>query len=338
MSNIFKGKHGPLLIAEIGGNHEGDFEYAKELTQLAIKTDVDYVKFQIYGGDTLVSSIESPDRNLHFKRFQLTKEEHIYLATLVKNAEIGYLSSVWDIEAFHWIDPYMDLYKVGSGDITAYPFLKKVAEIGKPIIISTGISTEEEVLDAVRYIRSVNSNYNNKRMLGVLQCTSMYPIAYDDVHLNVMPRLKEITGTTIGYSDHTKGIDALINAYAMGAEILEFHFTDKREGKDFRDHQVSLVPSEVNILINEINKIKKLQGDCVKRPLKIELDSGHDISFRRAVYPSRDIEKGELLSEDNLTLLRPNHGIDARYYEKILGKKVLKPLKKHEKINWDIID
>ncbi|UUX92247.1 N-acetylneuraminate synthase family protein [Methanoplanus endosymbiosus] len=333
-----KGKHGPLLIAEIGGNHEGDFEYAKHLTELAIQTDVDYIKFQIYSGESLVSSIESPDRNLHFKRFQLTKKEHLFLASLVKDAGIGYLSSVWDYDSISWIDEYLDLYKIGSGDITAYPLLKLIAQIGKPIILSTGISTEQEVIDAVRYIRSINPNYNNKEMLGVLQCTAMYPIANGDAHLNVMSKLKEITKATVGYSDHTEGIDALRYAAVMGAEILEFHFTDSREGKEFRDHAVSLVPSEVNSLINEIKIIKEFQGKCVKRPLQIELDNGHDVSFRRAVYPSKDINKGALLSQDNLTVLRPNHGIDARYYDQLIGKKAKKNIKRHEKLSWSIIE
>ena len=128
---IFKGKHGPLLIAEIGGNHEGNFEYAKKLTQLAIDADVDYIKFQIYSGDMLVSQIESPIRNKHFKKFELTKDQHIELAEMIKKAGIKYTSSVWDIDSMKWIDSYMDFYKIGSGDLTAFPVLKKIAKTGK---------------------------------------------------------------------------------------------------------------------------------------------------------------------------------------------------------------
>ena len=120
-NNPFKGKHGPLLIAEIGGNHEGDFEYAKKLTQLAIDSDVDYVKFQIYSGDNLVSKKESPTRNKHFKKFELSKEQHIELANMVVESGLKYTSSVWDINSMMWINDYMDFYKIGSGDLTAYP-------------------------------------------------------------------------------------------------------------------------------------------------------------------------------------------------------------------------
>lgn len=334
MNHPFKGKHGPLLIAEIGGNHEGDFEYAKRLAQMAIDSDVDYVKFQIYTGDTLVSSLESPDRNKHFKKFELSQEQHMYLAEMVKEAGILYTSSVWDISAMEWLDKYISLYKIGSGDLTAYPVLKKTTEKGKPMIVSTGLSTEKEVLETIAYIQSVNPVYQSKDMLAILQCTSMYPIAQSDAHLNVMPRLKELTGLTIGYSDHTEGSKALLYAVAMGAEILEFHFTDNREGKVFRDHKVSLTPFEIKELIEEIKLIKSLQGNAIKQPVPIELDNKHEISFRRAVYPSRDIKAGEILTEENLTVLRPNHGIDAREYEALLGKKAKMDLAKHQKLTW----
>jgi N-acetylneuraminate synthase/N,N'-diacetyllegionaminate synthase len=330
----FIGKHGPLLIAEIGGNHEGDFEHAKDLCRLAIDSDVDFVKFQIYTGDTLVSSMESPTRNKHFKKFELLPDQHIELAEMVTNAGIGYTSSVWDLEAMQWIDKYIPVYKIGSGDLTAYPVLRKTAKSGKPIILSTGLSTEDEVLESVDYIQKVNPLYKDPNYLAVLQCTSMYPIAPGDAHLNVMSRLKEKTGLTIGYSDHTEGSKALYYAVAMGAEVLEFHFTDSREGKVFRDHKVSLTPNEIKDLIAEIKLIKAYQGDPVKRPVNIELENEHEISFRRAIYPIRDIEKGEELTEKNTGVLRPNHGIDARQYEKVIGKKAKRSLKRHEKLDW----
>ena len=334
----FIGKHGPLLIAEIGGNHEGNFEYAKKLCQLAIDSDVDYIKFQIYTGDKLVSKLESPIRNKHFKKFELTKENHIYLAKMIKEAGLFYTSSVWDIESLEWLNPFVDIYKIGSGDLTAYPMLKKTAKMGKPIIISTGLSKEQEVLNAIKYIQNINSDYKLKDMLGVLQCTSMYPIPFEDANLNVMRRLKELTDLTVGYSDHTEGSKAMYYATAIGAEILEFHFTDSRENKSFRDHMVSLTKDEVKELISEIKTIEKLKGSYVKKPLKIEIDNGHHLSFRRSVYPSRNIKADEILSEENLTVLRPNHGIDARDYDKLIGKKAVTDLLMHQKINWKNIE
>jgi N-acetylneuraminate synthase/N,N'-diacetyllegionaminate synthase len=338
MNSPFKGKYGPLLIAEIGGNHEGNFEYAKKLTGQAIATGVDFVKFQIYSGDTLVSSMESPDRNKHFKKFELTREQHLYLAHMVREAGIQYMSSVWDVEVMEWIDPFMPVYKVGSGDLTAYPVLKQIVKKDKPIILSTGLSTEKEVLETIGYIQRLNPHYQSREMLAILQCTSMYPIEASDSHLQVMQTFRDLTGLTVGYSDHTVGSKALYYAVAMGAEILEFHFTDSREGKSFRDHKVSLVPSEVTELIEEIKLINAYRGDSTKKPLVIELENGHEKSFRRAVYPKLDLPSGTILTEDNLTVLRPNHGIDAREFEKVLGKTLLKDVRRHQKLTWDMIN
>jgi len=334
-NNVLDGKYGPLLIAEIGGNHEGDFGYAKELTNQAIASGVDYVKFQIYTGDKLVSSVESPDRNKHFKKFELTTTQHMELAQMVIDAGLKYTSSVWDIESMTWIDDFISFYKIGSGDLTSYPVLKSTAKVGKPIVISTGLSTEKEVLESIEFIQNVNPIYKDPDNLGVLQCTSMYPIRPNDAHLNVMKRLKEITNLKIGYSDHTEGSRALKYATVMGAEILEFHFTDSRENKKFRDHKVSLTCDEVKDLIREIEIIKTMQGNTVKQPLEIELENGHLESFRRAVYPARDIAIGEILTEDNLTVLRPNVGIDARSYYELIGKKSKVNLKMHQKLSWE---
>lgn len=337
MTINFKGKHGPLLIAEIGGNHEGDFEYAKRLTQLAIDTDVDYIKFQLYSGDTLVSSVENPDRNKHFKKFELTKAQNIELAEMVKAAGIGYMASVWDEEVLSWIDPYMDIYKIGSGDLTAFPVLKTTSLYRKPMIVSTGLSTEGDVLEVVDYIRSLDDYYKSEDSLALLQCTSMYPIAMSDANLDVVQRLKDLTGLPVGYSDHTVGSQALKYAYAMGAQILEFHFTDTREGKLFRDHQVSLIPSEVKGLIEELAMIQVLKGNPVKEPLEIEKEANHVETFRRAVYPSRDIQAGEILTKENLTVLRPNRGIDARAFDQVLGKVIKEDVKKHQRLSWEMM-
>ena len=331
----FKSKNGSLLIAEIGGNHEGNFDYAKKLTKLAIDSKVDVIKFQIYKADTLVSKSESPSRNKHFRAFELSKSQHVYLAEMVKESGIKYSSSVWDIDALDWLDKFIDIYKIGSGDLTAYPILKETCKTGKPMIISTGLASEAEVVETVKYIQRSNCRYEQKDYLGILQCTTMYPIPFEDANLNVIKRFREIFDATIGYSDHTEGSKALKYAHALGAEILEFHFTDTRTDKEFRDHKVSLTKSDVLDLIKEMELINKLKGHQTKKPLKIEIDNGHDKSFRRAVYPSKDIKNGELLSDQNLTVLRPLSGVDARSYYDLMGKVAAKDFKTHEKINRD---
>jgi len=332
---FFSGKHGPLLIAEIGGNHEGNFEYAKQLTEYAIQSDVDFIKYQIYTGDSLVSKIEGKQRNEHFKKFELTKAQHIELATQVLNAGKGYMASVWDLNALSWIDEYMTIYKIGSGDLTAYPVLEVISKIGKPIILSTGLSTQKEVLETIDFIQGINDIYRNPNYLAILQCTSMYPIEPKYANLLVIETLKKVTDLTIGYSNHTIGNKALLYAYLIGAKILEFHFTDCAENRSFRDHQISLTKEGVLELISEIKEIQIYKGDGIKQPMDIETDNGHDISFRRALYLNKNMKKGDVIDYNDLIALRPLVGIDARCYKKILGKKLKIDKKAFEKINWE---
>lgn len=337
MSNCFNGKHGPLIIAEIGGNHEGNFDYARRLANLAIESDVDFIKFQLYTGDTLVSPVEGQQRNQHFKKFELSKEQHIELAQICINAGKKYMASVWNPDFIEWIDPYISIYKIGSGDMTAYPHLRKFALTGKPMIISTGLATLEEVLATVRFVQSVNPIYRSADYLALLQCTSMYPISFGDTNLAVMQIFREHTGLTVGYSDHTEGSKAMEIAVAMGAQILEFHFTDDREGKTFRDHKVSLTKEEVWKLLANIREVQTLLGNGEKKPVQTEIDNGHVISFRRAIYAIKDLEAGTTLCEEDLTTLRPNHGIDARDWEKVIGKRLNKRIRAYERLDWNII-
>jgi sialic acid synthase SpsE/spore coat polysaccharide biosynthesis protein SpsF (cytidylyltransferase family) len=311
-SSPWRGKHGPLLIAEIGGNHEGSFDAAKELTRQAISTGVDYVKFQLYRGDTLVSSYESPDRNAHFKRFELSRVQHIELAEMCQEGGVGYMASVWDLEMLEWIDSYMPIYKIGSGDLTAWPIIKEFAKREKPIILSTGLATLDEVMQTVAQIQSVDCRYCDPYWLCILQCTSMYPISAADANLQVMSTLKQATGLSTGYSDHTEGGVALRIAAAMGAEVLEFHFTDTRKGKVFRDHKVSLTPQELIALQNDLDMMHVFKGDGLKRPQPSEIEEGHVLSFRRGAYLPYPAKAGQMVNPRALRFLRPNHGLDAR--------------------------
>lgn len=335
--NLSCGSHGPLLIAEIGGNHEGDFDTARRLADLAIEAGADAIKFQVYFGDTLVSVRESPDRNAHFKNFELTPGQHLALAEQVLTAGRAYVASVWDLDAFAWIDPVVSAYKIGSGDLTAPPFLQAAAQTGKPMILSTGLSAMAEVEAAIDFVRSGHPAYRDPQMLAVLQCTSMYPIDVSDAQLSVMRALAAF-GVTVGYSDHTLGCRALEVAAAMGAQLLEFHFTDRKHGRSFRDHQLSLDIEDVRRLVRALDEINVLKGTPDKRPLHIELANGHVESFRRAVYPSRTIEPGELLTEHNVCVLRPNHGIDARDYYRLLGHRARRRLLRHERLDWQDVE
>lgn len=321
----WKGAAGPLTIAEIGGNHEGDFEVAKSMAASAIRSGADCVKFQLYTGASLVSPVESPARHAHFKTFELAKEQHIYLAEMCREAGTAYVSSVWDEEMLGWIDPYMGFYKVGSGDLTAWPLLAKLAERGKPILLSTGLATLDEAVQTVAQIQAVDDRYTRPEWLCIMQCTAMYPIPDHDANLRVMDALRAATGLAVGYSDHTIGGAALRAATAMGAEALEFHFTDaaSRAGKAFRDHKVSLVEEEVAALMTDLAQITALRGRPVKVPQPSELDEAHEVSFRRAAYLNRDGRAGEVIAAEDLAILRPAHGTDARDAATLIGKPLL---------------
>jgi len=324
------------LIAEIGGNHEGNFEYALELTELAVLSAADCIKFQLYTGETIVNKLVDPDRHKHFLKFELTKEQHIDLAKLCINKGKEYLASVWNTSMLSWIDPFLSRYKVGSGDLTNKILLKEFAKRGKPIILSTGLSCLAEVLDAIKFIREINPIYSQDGYLTVMQCTSMYPIGDEDANLSVLSSFAKIDNVTLGYSDHTKDSEALYLAAAKGAKVLEFHFTDTRDGKTFRDHQVSLTRSEVDALRQRINRAELLMGNLEKVPLKIEEDNGHVNSFRRALYLNRDISAGNIITEEFCVALRPNVGISAWDIDKVVGLRAKRSIAKLEPLSFSM--
>ena len=330
--NIWRGKFGPLLIAEIGGNHEGDFNYAKRLVKLAIISGVDVIKFQIYQGKNLVSPVESKKRFKHFKKFELTQKQHISIAKMCQKAKVCYLASVWDNQSLIGIDKYLKFYKIGSGDLTAYPILSALSKRGKPIILSTGLSTLSEINKTIKFIRSQNKVYNKNQYISLLQCTSSYPTPDNEVNLDVIQNLKKSTNLTVGYSHHNKGDLPLISAYLLGAKILEFHFTDTRKGKIFRDHKISLTPTETRVMIEKIKRINILKGKNIKNPTRSEIKSKNIKTFRRAIYLNKNIKKGQIIKKNDIVCLRPNNGIDARDFMKIIGKKASKNFLAYKKI------
>ena len=322
-----------FFIAEIGGNHEGDFEYAKRLTDLAIESGADAIKFQFYTGDSLVSKLESADRNAHFKKFELSNQQNLALIGMVEEGDAIPMASVWSEQMLQWANPRLPLHKVGSGDLTCYPMLALLAKTGKPIILSTGLSTIKEVANAVSYIEKLNPTYISERKLALLQCTSSYPTPDADANIGAMLALKSEFGLPVGYSDHTLGSYAIEVAVSAGAEIIEKHFTDSRDGKTFRDHLIALTRDEVKDSLDRMRHIKLLLGQGDKVLTKSEEEAQHHISFRRSIYASQSIKAGELLTEDNLTVLRPFHGLCASRFDDILGCRAKQDIHAHQVLN-----
>ncbi len=326
----------PYLIAEIGGNHQGDFEYAKKLLNKAIESKVDCIKFQIYKGESLVNKNLSKTRFEHFKKFELEKDQHIYLAEKCKEAGIDYNSSIWSIDMLDWVDEYLSFYKIGSGDLTNFLLIKELTKRGKPIFISTGLSNEKEILRTVTFIREQNEVYKKTENLCILQCTSMYPIPLKEANLLCISRFKEKFNCLAGYSDHTIGSEAIYLASLLGAEIIEFHFTDNKNNKTFRDHQVSLTKEDIHELIKRFKNTSDLLGNNIKRPQKSEIENNHLETFRRAVFPKNFIKKGEIIKKESLCTLRPKIGTCASDFFEVVGSVALKDIEPLQVIRKEI--
>jgi N,N'-diacetyllegionaminate synthase len=326
------------LIAEIGGNHEGNFEYACQLNDLAIKSQADIVKYQLYTGGTIANSIVDNDRFNHFRKFELTKEQHSKLASDCVNAGKEYLASVWDIDFLNHMDPFLKRYKVGSGDLTNKLLIREFCRRKKPIILSTGLASFEEVKNCLKFIRSLDDFYKRQGSIYLMQCTSMYPIADNDSNLSVIPSYANFENIIPGYSDHTTGIDALFFSVTLGARILEFHFTDNRAGKTFRDHSVSLTNNEISELADKIKQFDIFYGNSSKKPLEIEISTDHTRTFRRGVYLNRDVKMGTVITETDLVALRPNVGISAWEVDQVIGRKCLVDISKLQPLNWNMFE
>jgi len=324
----------PVLIAEIGGNHQGDFGKAIELVDMALECRVDMVKLQTYFADTLVEKSYSPERWSHFKKFELTIEQHVQLAERITKAGKQYLSSIWDAESYRHLEEYLKYVKIGSGDAVCQTFLERAAKTSKPIILSTGLCDLEEVSSSIDILRSTNSFYEKRENIYLLQCTAMYPIPLEESNLAIMSKYREF-GCMVGYSDHTVGNFALEVASVMGADMLEFHFTDDKENETFRDHRVSLDAADVETLVDYLGDVTTVVGSNVKEPTSSEMENGHVASFRRGAYLNKNLVNGSVIKASDLIEKRPMN--DGLTYSELIGKKLSKDLKKGDAVEQDNI-
>jgi len=328
----------PYIIAEIGGNHEGDFDYAKKLLIEAAEAGADAAKFQTYYPDKIVSKVEDKNRHNHFSKFVLSIENYKELASIAHDNGISFMSSIWDRDSLFELDPFINIHKIGSGDLTNFPLIEEIISTDKPLIISTAMATMDEIHETVNFIKKINPSYICKSKLAILQCVAMYGDLKDEyANLNVISSLrKDFKNLTIGYSDHTKGIYAANIAVALGAKILEIHFTDDKN-RDFRDHKLSATKKDIIELKENISKTLKLLGSNVKLP-EVKIETNERIrEFRRACYFKEDVKKGEVITYESLTTLRPCEGIDARDFYKLIGKRMNVNKKAFEAIYWDDI-
>lgn len=326
-----------LIIAEAGVNHNGSINLAKQLVDKAKEAGADIIKFQTFNPESLTSKYaekaayqkittdaEESQQDM-LRKLTLTNEDFYDLKKYCDDAGIKFLSTPFDLESISFLEKLgCDMWKIPSGEITNLPYLEKIASTHKPLIMSTGMATLDEVGDALQALKN-----NGAGEVTLLHCTTQYPAPYDSVNLKAMLTLKEKFGCRVGYSDHTKGIEVPIAAVAMGAEVIEKHFT-LDINMPGPDHKASLEPDELKAMVSSIRHIEQAMGDGVKKPSETEIPN--KTVARKSIIAARDIKKGEVLTEENLTTKRPGNGISPMKWHEILGTRAVRNFKEDELI------
>lgn len=320
-----------MIIAEAGVNHNGDLETAKSLIEVAAKSGADYVKFQTFSANQLVTKkarkaryqiqgSSSDDSQFEMLRsLELNELMHRELIEESRDQGIGFISTAFDIESANMLLSFgQNIFKIPSGEITNLPYLRHIGGFRKRVILSTGMSTLQEVLDALKILNLAGTSNSQ---VTVLHCTSAYPTPVADVNLSAMQTMKEALNIEVGYSDHTLGFEVAIAAVALGATVIEKHFTLDRNLPG-PDHKVSLEPDELNSMVAKIRNIEKALGDGVKRPMQSELENIDLV--RRSIVAKCSINQGETFSELNLAVKRPGTGESPMSWDRIVGMKASK--------------
>lgn len=307
-----------LVVAEIGNNHEGNFEAARLLVDRAAECRVDAVKFQTFRTEHYVSRSDA-DRFARLRSFELTPAQFEELAGRARSRGLLFLSTPFDLQSADFLATIVDAFKISSGDNTFYPLLKRVAGFGKPVIVSTGLADVGEIRRAVDTVRS-----GGAREVSVLHCVSSYPVPPEQANLRSIPFLASQLDVPVGYSDHTTGIEASVLAVALGARILEKHFTLDHDYSAFRDHKLSADPGEMAELVRRVREAERLLGQAAKSAQPCE-QSGL-LAFRRSVVAVRDLPAGHRLTPEDLTWVRPGGGMAPGDEGSLLGRQLKRAL------------
>lgn len=326
-----------FIIAEAGVNHNGNLALAKKLIDVAKEAGADAVKFQTFQTEQVITKsaqkaayqqITTGEQESQYemvKKLELTFDEFTTLKEYCDHSEILFLSTPFDMESIEYLETIdLPIYKIPSGEITNLPYLIRIAETLKPIIMSTGMSNLEEIGNTV----SILKQHGNKD-LTLLHCNTEYPTPFEDVNLNAMLTLRNTFQTDVGYSDHTLGIEASVAAVALGATVIEKHFTlDKNmEGPD---HKASLNPEELKLMVQSIRNIERALGEGEKKPSKSELKN-RDIA-RKSIVAKVPIQEGEVFSAANITVKRPGNGVTPMRWFDVIGQTAKRAFKEDEPI------
>lgn len=306
-----------LVVAEIGNNHEGSYTLAEELIGLAVEAGVRAVKFQTFKTQYFVSK-KDIDRFNRLKSFELSEQDFIRLSEHAREAGVLFISTPLDLESAKFLISIVDAYKIASSDNNFYPLLKYVAETFKPIIMSSGLADIKLIKESQHYINTIWNNRNVNPGLAVLHCVTAYPVPPEQANLLAIHQMKKELNCVVGYSDHSLGINACKIAVALGARIIEKHFTINKNYSSFRDHQLSADPAEMTALVKSIKEINTLLGTGVKIPQQVELSAMQ--ALRRSIAAKKELSKGHKIEYDDLMWIRPGDGLAAGNENLIIGK------------------
>lgn len=329
-----------LIIAEAGVNHNGSLELAKQLIDKAVEAGVDIIKFQTFKSEKLVSKAarqaEYQQRNIGkkdegqlamLKKLELSQADHEELISYCNERGIRFFSTAFDMDSIDYLHSLdMGLWKIPSGEITNYPYLRKIAQYKAPVILSTGMCEISDIEAAMKVLLDFGVQ---KEQITILHCNTEYPTPFADVNLKAMLEIGEKFSVQIGYSDHTKGIEVPIAAVALGATVIEKHFTlDKNmEGPD---HKASLEPDELKAMVSAIRNIEQALGSGHKT---ISESERKNIEIaRKSIVAARPIETGELLTEENLTVKRPGNGISPMRWNEVVGTRAVQSFNEEDPI------
>jgi len=315
-----------FVVAETGGNYNGCFETAVELVRKAAESRADAVKFQVYRAEGIVTKAApshvpsltgSKSQFERYKSLEFSKEQYQELAHLAKQLGVVFLSSVFDEECADMMEEFVPAFKIASGDVTNLPLIRHVAKKGKPVILSTGMASIEEIREAIKELP--------KNRLVLLHCVSRYPTPVEIANLRTIPFLREEFGVPVGYSDHTLGAIACIVAVALGAVIIEKHFTlDKNQ--QIGDHRLSADPQDFKQMVDDIREVEKALGRYAKQLDAAEVEMRK--LARRSLVARDNIPQGAILTKEMLIPLRPATGISPSLIDQVVGKRTARAIKK----------
>ena len=331
------GREPCFIIVEAGSNHNGKLEIAKKMIDVAVESGVDAVKFQIFQAENLYSKY-TPEfsylkgKNTYelIKSIETPREWIKELSSYCKDKNIDFLASAFDFEAVDLLEKYVPAFKIASFEITDLELIKYTAEKGKPMIISTGMANLSEIEDAINAIKSVG----NENII-LLHCNSLYPTPVEIVNLKAIETMRTAFKVPVGFSDHTLGIHMPIAAVAMGACVIEKHFTLNRTIPG-PDHPFAIEPNELKEMVRCIREVEKAKGNGIKEKSELESEEMY-VKARRSIHAKFDIPKGTKITREMLVIKRPGYGIKPKFVDIVIGKEAKEDIKEDEWITWEMV-